>query len=71
MVSIKIDWCTTYAVFALTYLPEARDRKNWIQTNENYERIYLNKYIFFLNLAFGQVGEKIRQRPSMCVVLIF
>jgi hypothetical protein len=28
------------------------------QTSENYERFCLNKYNIFLNLAFGQVGEK-------------
>jgi hypothetical protein len=27
-------------------------------TSENYERICLNKKKIFLNLAFGQVGEK-------------
>jgi hypothetical protein len=27
-------------------------------TSGNYERICLNKYNFFLNLAFGQVGEE-------------
>jgi hypothetical protein len=27
-------------------------------TSKNYERICLNEYNFFLNLAFGQVGEK-------------
>ena len=32
-----------YAVFMLTHLPEARDKSNWIQTSENYERICLNK----------------------------
>ena len=31
------------SVFALTHLPEARDKYNWIQTSENYERICLNK----------------------------
>ena len=41
----------------LTYLPEARDKENWIRTSENYERIRLNKQENFLNLAFGQVGE--------------
>ena len=46
------------AVFALTHLPEARDKYNWFQTCENYERICLNKY--FLNFTFGQVlgGKK-------------
>ena len=44
-------------VFALTHLPEAWEKKNWILTSEIYERICLNKYNFFLNLAFGQVGE--------------
>ena len=46
------------SVFALTHLPKARDKKNWIRTSENYERICLNKFFFFfLNLAFEQVGE--------------
>ena len=45
-------------VFALTHLPEAWDKQNWIRTSENYERICLNKQNFFLNLAFWQVGEK-------------
>jgi hypothetical protein len=31
---------------------------NWIRTSENYERICLNKLKIFLNLAFGEVGEK-------------
>jgi hypothetical protein len=31
------------SVFALTHLPKARDKYNWIQTSENYERICLNK----------------------------
>jgi len=30
-------------VFALTHLPETRDKYNWIRTSENYERICLNK----------------------------
>ena len=46
------------SVFVLTHFPEDRNKWNWIRTSENYERIYLNKYTFFLNLAFGQVGEK-------------
>jgi len=29
------------SVFALTHLPEAWDKSNWIQTSENYERICL------------------------------
>jgi hypothetical protein len=45
-------------VFALTHLPKAQVKLNWIQTSENYERIFLNKYNFFLILVFGQVGEK-------------
>ena len=32
-----------YSVFALTNLPEARDKYNRIWTSENYERICLNK----------------------------
>ena len=33
----------TIIVFALTHLPEARDKSNWIRTRENYERICLNR----------------------------
>jgi hypothetical protein len=43
-----------YAVFALTHLPGTSKTGEC----ENYERIYLNKLKIFLNLAFGQVGEK-------------
>jgi hypothetical protein len=32
-----------YTVFALTHLPEAWDKLNWIRTSENYERICLKK----------------------------
>jgi hypothetical protein len=52
-----------YPVFILTHFPEAWDKYNWIQASEIHERICLNKYNFFLILAFGQVGEKkLRQR---------
>jgi hypothetical protein len=38
-------------------------KKNWIRASENYEKICLSKYTIFLNLVFGQVGEKkLRQR---------
>ena len=36
------------AVFMLIHLPEAQEKSNWIRTSENYERIFLNKYNFFL-----------------------
>ena len=48
----------------LTHLPETQDKKKWIQTSENYERICLNKYKIVLYLAFGQVHvgkKKLRQ----------
>jgi len=48
------------SVLALTDLPEVRDKKNWIRTSENYERICLNKQKTFLSLAFGQVRTKIK-----------
>ena len=32
-----------YTVFALTHLPDPRNKENWIRTSENYERICLNK----------------------------
>ena len=43
------------SVFALTHLLKAQD---WIWTSENYDRICLNKWKFFLHLAFGQVGKR-------------
>ena len=54
--------CAVSAVFTLTHLPEARYKENWIRTSENYERICLNKHNIFLNLAFGQEGEKINAK---------
>ena len=45
-----------YVVFALTYLPKAWDKQN----------MGLNKYNFFLNLAFGQVGEKNESKDCVC-----
>ena len=40
-------------------LAEAQDKYNWNRTSKNYVRICLNKIdIFFLNLAFRQVGVK-------------
>ena len=58
--STNEKWHSLKTVFALTHLPEAWDKLkyNWIRTSENYERICLNKQKIFLNLAFGQVGEK-------------
>ena len=54
---------TRITVFELTRLSEAWERQNWIWASENYKRICLHKYIFFfLNLAFGQVGEKIKAK---------
>jgi len=35
------------------------------RTSENYERICLNKYIFSLNLPFGQVVEQIKAKTDM------
>jgi hypothetical protein len=34
------------------------NKYSWIRTGENNERICLNKKKNFLNLAFGQIGEK-------------
>jgi hypothetical protein len=34
-----------------SHLPEGRDKLNWIPTSENYEKICLNKWVFFLNLG--------------------
>jgi hypothetical protein len=53
------------SVLALTDLPEVRDKKNWIRTSENYERICLNKQKTFLSLAFGQVRTKIKTKTVM------
>ena len=40
----SIEQVTVYkAVFALTHLPQAWDKYNWIRTSENYGRISLNK----------------------------
>jgi len=34
---ITLQKCTHISVFALTHLPEARDKSHWIRTSENYE----------------------------------
>jgi hypothetical protein len=47
-----------HSVFALTHLPETWDTYNGIRTSENDEKFVWINIIFFLNLAFGQVGEK-------------
>jgi hypothetical protein len=41
-----------HSVIALTHLPEARDKKNWIRASENYERIWLNKIEIFSKFGF-------------------
>ena len=46
-------------------LARSSGQENWIWASENYERICLNKYNFFLNLAFGQVGEQIKAKTAM------
>ena len=38
--------------------PKLGTGKTGFEQVKNYERICLNKYNFFLNLAFWQVGEK-------------
>jgi hypothetical protein len=41
----------------ITHWPEAYDKQNWIRTSENYKSICLNKYNFFLNLAFRKPNQ--------------
>ena len=59
MVALKLAYVS---VLSLTDLPEVRDKKNWIWTSENYEKICLNKQKTFLSLAFGQVRTNIKAR---------
>jgi hypothetical protein len=55
------------AVFALARSP---GQVKLVQTSGNYERICLNKQNFFLNLAFGQVGEQILNKGCCdCIIL--
>ena len=44
-------------VFALTHLPKAWDKLNWIRTSGNYEKICLNKWNICLNLAFSEKNQ--------------
>jgi hypothetical protein len=41
------------SVFALTQLHKTWDKKNWIRTSENYERMCLNKKKFSSKFGFG------------------
>jgi hypothetical protein len=43
---------STWAVLALTHLPEVWHKENWIRTSENHERICLNKNKFFSKFSF-------------------
>jgi hypothetical protein len=55
---------STWAVLALTHLPEVWHKENWFRTSENHERICLNKKIFFLNLAFWASRWKIKIKAA-------
>jgi len=52
--------CRVISKFSLHANPLARSpgQAKMASAIENYERICLNNYIFLLNLAFWQVGEK-------------
>ena len=60
---IDTTFYITCAVFMLTHLPIARDKKNWIQTSENYGKICLNKYNFLFFL-FGFRASRLKNEDK-------